>query len=110
MSGRSERWPLLIVVVGWLMLGSFTFAGLAGRSGDGWALIAILISVLTLSFWWTGHPGLRRLTAAATIAFGLVRSADYLVDGNRGPVSVWIIVAGLALSAYQISVRRDRVA
>ena len=106
---RRDRWPLLIVAYGWLQLGAFTFAGLAGRSGDGWALIAILIGVVTAAFWWTGRPSLRKLTAASTIAFGIVRSLAYLHDGNRGPVSVWVIVAGLALACYQTSVRRGPV-
>lgn len=107
-SKRSERWPLLIVVSGWLLLSMLTFTGVAGRSGMGWAVISLGIAIVTFDLFWTGSALPRKAAAASTIAFGVARSADYLMDDIKGPMAVWIIVSGLALVAYRSSVRQDR--
>ncbi len=106
-SRRADRWALLIVTVGWGLLAAFTFAGIAGRSGAGWAILAAVIAGITFAFYITGYRCLRKLSAASTIAFAIARSADYATDNTWGPLAVWMIVAGLALVAYRASVRHD---
>ncbi len=106
-SSRRDRWPLLVVSAGWFGLTIVTATGSDSVDGQVWSILAFIIGVIGVVFFVRGGAGIRKLSAAATIAYGTARSIAYGVQQIFSPIAVWAIVAGLALIAYRTSVRHD---
>ena len=105
-TGRSDRWPILIVAAGWTTL---AVAGLFGGAGPDalrpivWIVLATIVAGGCLWVFVASTPQSRRFTMSVALVVAAARSAAYIDQGAWNALGVWMIVVGTSFSAYKLA-------